>query len=92
MRRSLEILSIMVIALTLLLGMATLYTVKAQMHPMIRYYEVKGQVYSLNWAGYAVPAEEYTVTGGWFIHSTPGNVYKTDYIRCPLGRNRWLQR
>jgi len=87
MRRSLEILSIMVIALTLLLGMATLYTVKAQMHPMIRYYEVKGQVYSLNWAGYAVPAEEYTVTGvaGSFIVPQVTCTKQTTYVALWAG-------
>jgi len=62
MRKLVKAIPIMVIALALLIGMTTLSIAKAQMHPMIRYYGVKGQVYSLNWAGYAVPAKEYTVT------------------------------
>ncbi|MGC9153905.1 MAG: G1 family glutamic endopeptidase [Vulcanisaeta sp.] len=76
-------LTIMAIALTI----TTVSSTTIISHPLIKYYGVKGQVYSLNWAGYAVPAHEYTVTSvaGSFIVPSLTCTKQTTYVALWAG-------
>ncbi|WP_291999259.1 G1 family glutamic endopeptidase [Caldivirga sp.] len=78
-----------VLALTLLMLVLSLSTAKLVVfsHQMIKVSQVNGQVASLNWAGYVVPANKYTVTSvaGSFIVPSLTCSKQTTYVALWAG-------